>query len=299
MMAQREITPPRRDPFSLRAETAGCLKLVAVASAPAQGNSERTTKPAAPVSFRLRAFGATSRRIRYTRIVAYNVARSAGWLFERAGKTTVHDHLAGAMVIAPSGVPGLPQNLSGIRELLRRTESSGLDHEAVAAAIVALRTSDATIVGPLSPEDAARPGLLLHLAELAGRAYRALRPPCELVADTGFGQVARQFHFIQMSHHVARWMAAGAVDIGVLGQCLRRLQGDRGEFAITAFRGHGVLWAENRFWEIDPIGDRTDEAKAEAAFSTAWVVARRFFEAPAADALAYARSAAMGAIKAP
>src|SRR5262249_38187988 len=136
-------------------------------------------------------------------------------------------------------------------------------------------------------------GLLPHLADLISRAYRALRPPSELIAHPGFGQIARRFHFIQMSHQDARWLAAGAIDIGVLAQSLRRIRGDQGEFAITAFCGQGVLWAENRFWEIEPIGNRVDEAQAGAAFCAAWVVARRFLGESAAKALAYARSTAM------
>jgi hypothetical protein len=54
-----------------------------------------------------------------------------------------------------------------------------------------------------------------------------------------------------------------------------------------------VVWAENRFWELEPIGDGVDEAKAGAAFCAAWVLARRFLDLPAAKALSYARSAAV------
>jgi hypothetical protein len=96
-----------------------------------------------------------------------------------------------------------------------------------------------------------------------------------------------------MSHQDARWLGAGAADIGVLSQSLRQLQGGHGEFAITCFRGFGVLWADDRWWEIDPIGSDVDEARTGAAFSTAWVVARRFLRASAPQALSYARSAAL------
>jgi hypothetical protein len=96
-----------------------------------------------------------------------------------------------------------------------------------------------------------------------------------------------------MSHADARWLAAGAVDVGVLAQCLRRLQGGLGEFAITSFRSWGILWAEDRWWEIEPFGGELDESRAGAAFCSAWVVARRFLRASAAHALAYARSAAL------
>ena len=109
----------------------------------------------------------------------------------------------------------------------------------------------------------------------------------------GFAQIARRFQFIQMSHHEARTLAAGAIDIGILAQRLRQLQGESGEFAITKFSGHGLLWADGRWWEIDPIGgEEVDEPRAGAAFCAAWVVAHRFLEAPAVKALSYARSAA-------
>jgi hypothetical protein len=86
----------------------------------------------------------------------------------------------------------------------------------------------------LSPDDANTPGLLPHLADLASQSYRALRPPREIIAHPGFAQVARRFHFIQMRHREARALGAGAVDFGILAQRLRQVQGDRGEFAITA-----------------------------------------------------------------
>jgi hypothetical protein len=188
----------------------------------------------------------------------------------------------------------VPQNLSGILGQLHREANTGLDQKAVAATIVALRTADAVIAGPFSAEDANAPGMVAHLADLARRAYRALRPPRELLVQAGFGQIARRFQFIQLSHNEARTLAAGAIDIGILAQRLRQLQGNGGEFAITKFSGHGLLWAENRWWEIDPIGgEEVDEARAGAAFCAAWVVARRFLEAPAAKALSYARSAAV------
>ncbi len=290
MLTPLPMAPPRHErhvPSSPRADN---LSLVAVASEmPRAGNNQ----PAPPVSFRLRALGTESRRVRYTRIAAHTVGGSAAWLLQRTGKNSVQNRLAGAIIMAPSGLSDMPQNLSGILAQLHREENTVLDHKAVAAAIVALRTADAVIAGPFSADDANAPGMVAHMADLARRAYRALRPPRELLLQAGFAQIARRFQFIQMSHHEARTLAAGAIDIGILAQRLRQLQGDGGEFAITKFSGHGVLWAENRWWEIDPIGDRVDEAKAGAAFCAAWVVARRFLEAPAAKALSYARSAAV------
>ncbi len=290
MVTPLPIAPPRIDRQVPSSQRADSLSLVAVASEmPGAGNSQ----PAPPVSFRLREFGTDSRRVRYTRIAAHTVGGSAAWLLQRTGKTSVPNRLAGAIVMAPGGVSDMPLNLSGILGQLHREENTGLDHKAVAATIVALRTADAVIAGPFSAEDANTPGMVAHLTDLARRSYRALRPPRELVVQAGFGQIARRFQFIQMSHHEARTLAAGAIDIGILAQRLRQLHGEGGEFAITKFSGDGVLWAENRWWEIDPIGgDEVDETRAGAAFCAAWVVARRFLEAPAAKALSYARSAA-------
>src|SRR5262249_9290998 len=158
------------------------------------------------------------------------------------------------------------------------------------------QTADAVVVGPLSPDDANAPGLLPHLADRAARAYRALRPPRELIVHPAFGQVARRFQFIQMNEKEARALGAGAQDLGILAQRLRRLQGDPGEFAITAFSRHGLLWADGAWWEIEPLGN-VDEAVAEAVFCTAWVVARRFRRAGAAQALAYARAVTAAAVR--
>ncbi len=294
MMAQISMTQPRPDRQVPNCPSADQLKLVAVASESVrQGCEVGKCKPVPAVSFKLRAFGTDSRRVRYTRIAAHTAGNSAAWMIQRNGGISVRDRLAGAVVMAPRGVSELPQSLSGIQRLLLQEDAAGLDHQAVAEAIVVLRSADAVIVGPISHGDSQVPGLIPHLAELAARAYRALRPPVELIGHSGFGQVARRFQFIQMSDHDARWLGSGAIDIGILAQSLRQLQGGQREFAITAFRGHGVLWADDRWWEIEPIGDDVDEARAGAAFTAAWVVARRFLQASAAKALSYARSAAI------
>ncbi len=101
-----------------------------------------------------------------------------------------------------------------------------------------------------------------------------------------------------MSHQQARALGAGASDIGILAQRLRQLQGDPGEFAITAFGSRGLLWADDAWWEIAPIGDGNVNASvAESVFCVAWVVARRFRGAGAAQALAYARAVASAALR--
>ena len=100
-----------------------------------------------------------------------------------------------------------------------------------------------------------------------------------------------------MNRHEARSLCTGASDLGILARRLRLLQGDSGEFAITAFDREGVLWADDAWWEIEPIGVAgSKESIAEAAFCIAWVIKRWFFNAGAASALDFARAAAADAI---
>ena len=294
MIAELEITPPpanrRREPV----ESRQTLSLVAVSSEPMQraGNGG-SDQPSRAVSFPLKASGTDSRRVSYSRIEAHLVGRSAAWLRRRNGKAGVHAAAAGAVGAAPTGLSKLPGGTSAIAELFEHDEESRLERRAVAAAIVALRGADAVIAGPLSADDINATGMVLHLADLARRAYRALRPPRELLVHPGFAQAARRFHFIQMSHNEARTLAAGAVDIGILSQRLRQLEGAQGEFAITRFSGEGLVWADRPI-----MGDRTDRrrragrATGGGAFCAAWVMARRFLSASVPSALAYARSAA-------
>jgi hypothetical protein len=298
MITPLQMAAPRQDRFRMPAARPGSLNMVAVASEPSRrGEGAGLCQPPPPVSFRLQASGTDSRRVRYTRVAASTVCASPAWLRQRSGKAGVHAMTAGAIGLAPGGSFDLRSHIAAILGRLEQDEEPDQDTRAVASAIVALRAADALIVGPLSPDDANAPGLLPHLADLAGRAYRALRPPREIIAHPGFAQVARRFQFIQMSHREARALGAGAVDIGILGHRLRQVQGDRGEFAITAFGGHGLLWADGAWSEIEPVGGGdVDESRAGAVFVAAWVVARRFLGAPASKALAYARSAVSAAV---
>jgi hypothetical protein len=233
-----------------------------------------------------------------TRVAANTVGGSAAWCRRRGGQIQVSPRFVDPIGAASGRTADLPENRSGILQLLDREQGSRDNREAIAAAIVALRAADAVIAGPLYPDDANSPGLLPHLADLASQAYRALRPPRELIVHPGFAQIARRFQYIQMSHHEARALGAGASDIGILAQRLRRLQGDPGEFAITAFGSRGLLWADDAWWEIAPIGEGdVNESVAGAVFCTAWLVARRFRRAGAAEALAYARAMAAAAVR--
>jgi hypothetical protein len=225
------------------------------------------------------------------------VGGSAAWCRRLSRRTTVSPRFAEPIGPAPGRLPDLPEHLSEVLGLLEQTEGVAEHREAIAGAILALRAADAVIAGPFSPDDANAPGLLPHLADLARHAYRALRPPRELIVHPAFGQVARRFQYIQMSEQEARALGAGARDLGILAQRLRRLQGEPGEFAITAFGSRGLLWADDAWWEIEPIdGGDVNESIARALFCLAWVVARQFRRAGAAQALAYARAVTAAAV---
>jgi hypothetical protein len=291
MIAAPELESPRTDPRTTREASTELRQLVAVvndsagAGAPARGLDAQVV--------RSRPRLVHSHLLQCTRVPAGAVRDLVAWSRRRAGKTGVSPMTAGAIGTGPRLDPDLPRDLRGVMSLLAREGVATPEREAIAAALVALRTADALVVGPLSPDDANTPGLFPHLADLACRAYLALRPPRELIAHTGFAQVARRFQYIQMDRQAARALGAGATDIGILAQSFLRLQGDRGEFAITAFAGCGLLRAEGRWWEIEAVGDgAVNEARAATAFCTAWVVARGFLGLPASRALAYARSAA-------
>jgi hypothetical protein len=296
-MMTLEINPPRHDRHDSQRKQAVSRNLVLVASEPSRGPDSAGPGRIGAGGSRPQPTVSGPNGLQCTRVAAHTVGGSAAWCRRRAGHTRVSPRSEDPIGAEAGRLSGLPEDLAGIRNLMDH-EAIGWDNrDAIAEAIVALRAADAVIVGPLSPDDANAPGLLPHLVDLAGHAYRALRPPRELIVHLAFAQVARRFPFIQMSRHEARALGAGASDLGILAQRLRRLQGDPGEFAITAFGSRGLLWADDAWWEIEPIGN-VDESVAEAVFCVAWVVARRFRRAGAAQALAYAHAMTAAAVNA-
>jgi hypothetical protein len=295
MMAQLEMNTPRNDRRNTQHPRSAVRNLVVVASEPPDDcgkDGVRRSAPRQPTAI------AGPNGLLCTRIAAHAVSGSAAWCRRRSANNRVSPWSLDPINAAPGRPADLPTDLSGIRQQLNRDEGSRPHNEAVAAAIVALRSAHAVIAGPLSPDDANSAGLLPHVAELACQAYRALRPPRELIIHPAFAQVARRFQFIQMSRFEARALGVGASDIRILAQRLRQLQGDPGEFAITAFASRGLLWADGAWREIDPIGSGDiDEAVVGSVFCMAWVVARRFRRADAEHALAYARAAAAAAVR--
>jgi hypothetical protein len=296
-MMTLEIGKPRHDCRDKERGHASSRNLVLVASGPSwcrDGAFPR--RSSAGILSRSQPSVVGPNGLHCTRLAAHAVSSSAAWWKRLSHGTGVSPRFAEPFGPASKSGSELPADLSDMQTLLEEALQPSKNREAIAEAIIALREADAVIAGPLAPADANAPGLLPHLADLAAQSYRALRPPRELTVHPAFAQVARQFHFIQMTHQEARTLGAGAIDIDTLGQRLRRLQGDPGEFAITSFASRGLLWADNGWWEIEPIGN-VDESAAGAVFCVAWVVARRFRTAGAAQALAYARAATAAALQ--
>ena len=195
MMAQCESTRPRHDRSNNRRGNGTVRNLVLVASAPSAGRGDRSPG---------RATIPGPNGLRCTRLAADIVSGSAAWCRRRGRQEPVSSRLDDPIGTGPGRTADLPISLSGILHVLDREESSCDNRQAIAGAIFALRTADVVIAGPLSPDDANAPGLLPHLAELTSGAYRALRPPRELIVHPGFAQVARRFQYIQMSRNEAR-----------------------------------------------------------------------------------------------
>ena len=296
-MMALEINKPRQDRGETRKVPALSRNLVLIASGPSWSRDGASLAPSsAHASSRPSRSVAGPNGLYCTRLPAHAVGSSAAWWWRISHGTGISPRFAEPFVAASGDTPEPPVELSDALAFLNEALGAGKKREAIAEAMIALREADAVIAGPLATEDANAPGLLPHLADLASQAYRALRPPRELVVHPAFAQIARRFHFIQMTHNEARALGAGAVDINTLAQQLRRLQGDTGEFAITSFASRGLLWADHAWWEIEPIGN-VDESAAGAVFCVAWVVSRRFRHAGAAQALAYARAATAAAFK--
>ncbi len=270
------------------------LSLVCVTSLPRRSRIGADSQSADSISlFKERSFRVGSSTVRYTRIAAQLLAISAAICRRQARQLRGSARTTESVVKTSGRADDLPSDASGIRKLLLEDETKAASPETLALMAAAIRGADAVVAGPLADGDHSIPGLLPHLADLASNAFRVLRPPAPLLRHIGFAQVARKFQYIQMSHEDARRLAAGASDLGVLAQMFRKLYGDNGEFAITSFRGSGLLCADQKEWEIEPIaGEDTDEAFSADAFCTAWVIARQFQRAEVPRALAVARNAA-------
>jgi hypothetical protein len=299
MTARLEMTPVRNDRHDTEVGNADSSGLVIVANGPPNGRGvDGHAQELTGDLVQLHPSATVTDGIRCVRIAPHVVGQSAEWCRRRVRKIGVRPLVLEKRGTARADAPELPLSQPRIREILEQEEGPWADHEITAAAILALRNADAVIAGPLSPEEASSPGLFPHLADLACEAYRALRPPRSLIAHPAFGQTASLFHYIQMNDQEARALGAGAIDIATLALRLRYLQGEAGEFAITAFNGRGLVWADQDWWEIDRIGNMDgEEVAAENVFCMAWVVARQFRGADAPQALDYARAAVSAAIK--
>ncbi len=294
-MMTLEMNPVGNDCRNYHRGRTPSRNLVLVASGP-PCSRERPSPGGRGVLSRSQESAAGPSGLYCTRLAAHTVYESATWHRRLSKANGVSPRFAEPVGLPPCGRNDPPRDASDLRALLEQALVPGKKRDSITETIDALQEADAVIAGPLSPEDANAPNLLPHLADLAAGAFRALRPPRELLIHPAFAQIARRFPFIQMSHHEARALGSGAIDIQILAERLRRLQGDPGEFAITAFGGVGLLWADHSWWEIEPIGN-VDESAAGAVFCMAWTVARRFRHSGAEQALAYARAATAAALR--
>jgi hypothetical protein len=298
MIAPPEVTQPRNQRCNPSPPEFVPLSLVCVASEPREiRNRVQGLADHGSETIREEVFKVRSCAVRFTRIAAGLVGEGAALRQRQAHRMGRSPRIGESIVATSRFAEPLPDDQSGIRKLLLQDEAPNASPADLAAMAAALRTADAVIAGPLSGEDQNTPGLLPHLADVANGAYRALRPPRGLISHPGFGQVARLFHYIQMSHDEARSLGCGATDLGVLAHRLRQIQGEAGEFAITSFSGIGVLWADHKRWDIEPIATTVaDESRASAVFCAAWVFARHFQGESVPRALVSARAAAAKAL---
>ena len=171
MLAQIENAPPRHDRCNMQRPHAAVRNLVLVASEQSEGLGRGgagrggVTEPS-----KTRSTIAGPNGLRCTRIAANTLSRSAAWCRRRGRQIQVSPRFVDPIGAAPGRTADLPENTSGILQLLGSEELSCDNREAIAGAIATLRTADAVIVGPLSPDDANSPGLLPHLADLAAGA---------------------------------------------------------------------------------------------------------------------------------
>ncbi len=268
--------------------------LVCVTSLPRRSRSGADNPSAGSLDLiKERYFSVGSSTVRYTRVAAQLLGITAAICRRQARQLRGSARTTESVAKTSGRAADLPNDASEIRELMLEDEMKAASPETLAQMAAAIRGADAVVAGPLAVDDHSIPGLLPHLADLGSDAFRVLRPPGPLIRHIGFAQVARKFQYVQMSQEDARRLAAGASDLGVLAQMFRKLYGDNGEFAITSFRTSGLLWADRKEWEIEPIARADfDEAFSADAFCTAWVIARQFQRAEVPRALTAARNAA-------
>ena len=207
-----------------------------------------------------------------TRIAAHAVGGSAEWSRRPSRQASVSPRSTEPIGPAAGRVADRPEEPSDILERIEQAHQPR--HRERSSATSPSETPDAVIAGPLSPDDANCPGLLPHLADQADRAYRALRPPRELIVHPAFaaGRPAIPVHPDERAGSPRT--RGGRHGSRHPGPATCRLQGDPGEFAITAFAGHGLLWADDAWWEIEPIGNVNETITGAISCMAAWVMAR-------------------------
>jgi sugar/nucleoside kinase (ribokinase family) len=164
-----------------------------------------------------------------------------------------------------------------------------------------LRRAGALVVGPMPTRGVAGKGdetvdLLKSLPALAPQAYLALEVHPDLVGDARFLEVAALYDYVQMN-------AAEAERLPVTGGLesrfayLRNELGADKDFTVTNGGGRGLLSADGLILPVVPaVVPVVSDVGAGDVLCTAWVIARVFYRADAAAALAYALEATAATI---
>lgn len=270
-----------------------------VIAEPMGGNS--SAKSPAKIKFKLGGPAGNGAKV----CVENNIA-SGVVAVQRGGIFTAHvKRLAARSGLVPflkqrSGDPALsvatPNGRPGAFNLLVQRQPPILPAELTGNRARAIECARSLIVGPMHT-DAQAHKLHRRISKLSRENYRALLPHPSLIGDSRFPMICRQYDYVQMNATEARHLDASTNDLAELALRLRHIRDGRGDLAITNGREPGYMWADGRWWSINPIPVSTvNDVGAGDVFCTAWVVARQVFDADARSALDYAVRCAAAAI---
>jgi sugar/nucleoside kinase (ribokinase family) len=192
---------------------------------------------------------------------------------------------------------GLPNGRPGAMDLYIQRAGRLTASDLTGAASVAICSAQALINGPMIANSDDLVKFYERIADLAPDAYRAFIPHPSLVGHDTFAAVARTHTYCQMNAAEAQLLDPTTSDVAKHALRLLFLLGEEREFAITNGRNRGYLWADGRWWTVDPPQVQVaSDVGAGDVFVTAWVIARHFYKANAKAALNYALRATAAAI---
>ena len=134
-------------------------------------------------------------------------------------------------------------------------------------------------VGPALVDEDSRN---LHAAITRLASSRALMAhPSLLRHNQQFSEIGKLYAYVQMNYAEACILDESTCDIAKLGCRARFLLGDQVDFAITNGPKRGLLWAEGRWYIIEPCVVRTvvSDIGAGDVWGAAFMIARWYFDA--------------------